>query len=138
MRLCRRKVTTATLLLFCCFLFKGCFLQTLQEKSYYANRNNYIQTSGTVNYYRYTEDGTELYISFTNIPEGCEYLSFKISDEELATARNNRIDEHVTIGSEIIFVTAPKMFGDGYCPPIIGLQCDGIIIIPSQYFANGK
>ena len=117
------------IILFLCVL-SGCAIQSLRETLYYSNGDNYIQTSGIVSHYQYADNDEELYIGFTTIPDGCENLNFMISGDELVTAKKNGIDEYVAIGSEITFVTAPKMFGDGYCPPIVGLECEGEIIIP--------
>ena len=128
----KRVVSTIVIAVAVCCLLSGCLFQSMRESAYYADSDNYIQSSGVVSHYQYSDDGSELYISFTEIPEGCEYLNFKISGDALETAKQNEIDKYVGIGSEITFVTAPKMFGDGYCPPIVGLICDGKTIIPNS------
>ncbi len=92
---------------------------------YYANRDNYISASGTVDFLNYDENFTTLYIGFSDLSPAFDDTCFKITGDNLKIVRENGIDEKLTIGTNVTFVSAPKYYGDGYVFPIVALRLGG-------------
>ena len=110
------------LLLLLCIL-TSCSGQRMYD--YYAESGNYIQTSGLVSYVSYNEDGSALYIGFSNLDPCFSDNTFKIVGENLSVVQQNGIDGKLEIGETVLFTSAPKYFGDAYVMPIVAISIDG-------------
>lgn len=96
-----------------------------KEKEYYAQKDNYINATGTVIHIAYSEDNSEMYIGFSNLNPTFDDITFEIVGDNLSIVQKNNIDEKIKIGDKIEFITAPRYFGDGYVMPIVALSVNG-------------
>lgn len=102
--------------------FGLCSCKSMAMNEYYANRDNYVSASGTVDFLNYNEDSTTLYIGFSEVSPVFADTCFKITGDNLKIARKNGIDEKLTTGTSVTFVSAPKYYGDGYVFPMIAIS----------------
>ena len=102
-----------------------CSCNPSKEIEYYLQKENYISVTGTVSHIKGNEDGTALYIGFSELYPVLDDTSFKIVGENLEIVKANKIDDKLKIGEEITFITAPRYFGDGYVMPIVAISIDG-------------
>ena len=116
-------VCVCVVLLLCCSCYSS------EEYLYYSQRENYIEVEGTVSYIKYNEDSTALYIGFSKLSTALDDSCFKIVGDNLKIVKDNNIDDKLTEGEKISFVTAPKYFGDGYVMPIVSLTINGEILL---------
>lgn len=112
------------------FLCISCGNSDIQE--YYLDKTNYITASGTVSFISYSNDGSALYIGFTNLSFAFDDSCFKIVGDNLLAVKERGIDEKLVIGSDVSFVTAPKYFGDGYVMPIISITANGKMLLTTD------
>ena len=110
-------------LLYSCYRFS--YPYGMQE--YYSDKANYIRVEGTVSHFRYTSHSkTKLYLAFDDVTDSrLEHKDFVMEGNNLTIAQEQGLDEKVTIGSRVSFVTAPKCFYDGCVLPIAALSIDG-------------
>ena len=101
-------------------LLASCYSR--RELAYYADKENYIQASGVVTHRMYSEDGTTLYLAFSDLDYNFDDNNFKIVGEGLQTAKSNGIDKKVEIGVTVSFMAAPMYLGDGYVIPIASIS----------------
>ena len=92
---------------------------------YYTQKENYISVTGTISSIKYNEEATALYIDFSELSPVLDDTCFKIVGENLDIVKANRIDDKLKIGEQIIFITAPRYFGDGYVMPIVSISISG-------------
>ncbi len=116
-------VCVCVVLLLCCSCYSS------EEYLYYSQKENYIEVEGTVSYIKYNEDSTALYIGFSKLSTALDDSCFKIVGDNLKIVKDNNIDDKLTEGEKISFVTAPKYFGDGYVMPIVSLTINGEILL---------
>ena len=116
-------VCVCVVLLLCCSCYSS------EEYLYYSQKENYIEVEGTVSYIKYNEDSTALYIGFSKLSTALDDSCFKIVGDNLKIVKDNNIDDKLTEGEQISFVTAPKYFGDGYVMPIVSLTINGEILL---------
>jgi hypothetical protein len=112
------------IILFCLLLFSTSCMAA-KMKSYYSEKNNYVNATGIVTHIAYSEDGSALYFGISDLNPKFDDISFKIVGENLLIAQQNGIDEKVEMGDEVDFITAPRYFGDGYVMPIVGISVEG-------------
>ena len=113
----------------CVVLLLCCSCYSSEEYLYYSQKENYIEVEGTVSYIKYNEDSTALYIGFSKLSTALDDSCFKIVGDNLKIVKDNNIDDKLTEGEQISFVTAPKYFGDGYVMPIVSLTINGEILL---------
>ena len=106
----------------CTFLYS---CNSISLKKYYSQKENYISVTGTISSIKYNEEATALYIDFSELSPVLDDTCFKIVGENLDIVKANRIDDKLKIGEQIIFITAPKSFGDGYVMPIVSISISG-------------
>ena len=94
-------------------------------KAYYAQKDNYVTATGTVDFINYSEEGDVLHIGFSDLTPGFSDCAFKIVGENLRIVQENGIDEKLQMGQKIEFVSATKYFGDGYVMPIVAITIHG-------------
>lgn len=111
------------LLLLSILVLSACY--STKEKRYYAQKDNYINATGTVIHIAYSKDNSEMCIGFSDLTPTFDDISFEIVGDNLSIVQNNNIDEKIKIGDKIEFITAPKYFGDGYVMPIVAISVDG-------------
>ena len=116
-------VCVCVVLLLCCSCYSS------EEYLYYSQKENYIEVEGTVSYIKYNEHSTALYIGFSKLSTALDDSCFKIVGDNLKIVKDNNIDDKLTEGEKISFVTAPKYFGDGYVMPIVSLTISGEILL---------
>ena len=109
----------------CILLVSLCSCSSSEMISYYSHKEHYISVIGTVSYINYSEDTTALYIGFSEMYPTLDDTCFKICGENFEIVKANKIDDKLTIGEQIIFITAPMYFGDGYIMPIVALSING-------------
>ncbi len=114
-------IITVFILLFCLLItLPSC--TSSKKTAYYSEVNNYIKATGTVTYMEYNENGDSVYFTFENLTPKFDDNCFKIVGDNLTIVRKNDIDQKISIGDQIEFVTAPKYFGDGYVMPIVAIS----------------
>ena len=108
------------------FSVTGCF--RYKEKVYYSDKENFISVTGTVTHMKSNDKAKKLFIAFSDLSDCFEDNNFYISYENLQLIRDN-IWNLVHIGDSIEFVSAPKVFGDGYTLPIVSLTVNGEVLL---------
>ena len=66
-----------------------------------------------------------LYIDFSDLNPSLDDTCFKIVGENLKIVRKNGIEEKLKEEDEVVFITAPRYFGDGYVMPIVAISING-------------
>jgi hypothetical protein len=102
-----------------------CSCNSFQKTEYYSKKEHYISVTGTVSNVKYNEDSTALYIDFSELSPFLDDTCFKIVGENLEIVQTNKIDDKIKIGEQIVFITAPRYFGDGYVMPIVAISVNG-------------
>lgn len=119
----RKFVVSITIV--CIMLGLLCSCNSSQKIEYYSKREHYISVTGTVSHVKYNEDSTALYVGFSELSPVLDDTCFKIVGDNLEIVQTNQIDDKLKIGEEIIFITAPRYFGDGYVMPIVAISVNG-------------
>ena len=119
------KRVSVGVLLCCVLVLCSCTSYKQREIAYYADQNNYVTASGTVTHMQYTDNGETLFLGFEDLSFSFYDTSFRIVGENLVIARQNGIDEKLALGDRVELISAPRIFGDGYAVPIVGLTVDG-------------
>lgn len=101
---------------------------------YYSQRDNYVCVTGTVSHIKLNEESDSLYLGFSETSPILDDNTFKIVGRNLEIVRNRGIEEKITIGSQVEFITAPKYYGDGYVMPIVAIFVEGEMLLD---FENG-
>ena len=102
---------------------------------YYSEDSNYIMATCTVRHLGWGPDQSYVYIAFEDIPEEYSDTNFVIEGENLRIVLENGFLEKVKLGTEVVYVSAPRYFWDGYSMPIVELSVDGEVLLS---FAEGK
>ena len=110
--------------LLCLLLFSSSCTER-KMKEYYAQESNYISAKGIVTHIAYNEDRSALYFGFSDLEPKFDDDSFKIVGDNLPIVQQNGIDEKISIGDEVTFITAPRYFGDGYVMPLVAISING-------------
>lgn len=100
-----------------------------KEERYYSQKENYITVTGTVVHIKYNENRDVLYLGFSDLSPICDDDTFKIVGNNVSIVQENGIDEKISVGSQMEFITAPKYFGDGYVMPIVAVAVDGEVLL---------
>ena len=98
---------------------------TQKERSYYADKNNYITATGTVVHVKYNQEQDALYLAFEDLDYPFSDPNFKIIGKNLEIVQNNGIDEILQLGDTVSFTAAPKYFGAGYVIPLVEVSVAG-------------
>lgn len=123
------------LILVCAALYLIHTLDKLHVRSYYADPNHYILASGTVSHIAEGNDGTSLYLSFSDLSPGFSDRSFAIRGENYTFLKEQGL--RLELGARVQFVASPWYAGDGYIMPIVGLTVDGKCLLePEQGIEN--
>ena len=118
--------------LFCWIFFSTPVRPRLE---YYSEDSNYITAAGTVRHLAWGPDQSYVYLAFEDIPEEYSDTNFVIEGENLRIVLENGFVEKVEPGTEVIYISAPRYFWDGYSMPIVELSVDGEVLLS---FAEGK
>lgn len=128
MRIISLRKCILILTVFCLLIFLSSCMSA-QMLSYYSDEGNYVRASGTITYIAYNEDGTALYLNFSELTPGFSDTCFKIVGENLLIIQENGIDEKLQVGDCVDFISAPRYFGDGYVMPIVALSADDEVFL---------
>lgn len=94
-----------------------------QEKEYYSNKENFQPFSGELVGYKSNHEKCYIMLHIKgwndNYPNYTE--SFKLEGDNYDVIDNCIKLGKLNIGDVITFVSAPRIFGDGYCPPLVEL-----------------
>ena len=97
-----------------------------QEFKYYSDKDNYVNVRGVVDDFSYDEDKKSLFINFTDLVSEDDFFeTFKITGKNLDIVESKDIKNKMEKGSQIEFISAPRMFGDGYIYPIVSITING-------------
>lgn len=97
----------------------GCY--AIKEKNYYSDKSNFITGSAEVKNIIYDEESNNVYFWLDKIDEAYQDSTFKVEGKNVDILFEKNIFEIIEIGDEIIFTSAPRYFGDGYCMPIVAI-----------------
>ena len=97
-----------------------------QKQKYYADRDNYITTTGVLIHIKPDDETGTLYLGFSEMDYAYDDINFKIIKESYQIASKRGLDEKLKIGETVSFVSAPRYFGDGYVMPIVEFSIDGV------------
>ncbi len=118
------KKAVLVLYLLCLLVFStSCAAEKM--KDYYSRKSNYVNATGVVTHISYNEDGSALYLGFSDLNPQFDDNSFKIVGDNLSIVQQNGIDGKLEIGDQVDFITAARYFGDGYVMPIVELTING-------------
>lgn len=112
----------------CGFLYMSCAdaVYESQEFKYYSDKDNYVNVRGVVDDFSYDEDKESLFINFTDLVSEDDFFeTFKITGKNLDIVESKDIKNKMEKGSQIEFISAPRMFGDGYIYPIVSITING-------------
>lgn len=121
-----KKLLLFSLILLVAVIMTGCF--TPKEIKYYADEDNYVVGSGIVDAVELVPESNNLYISIREEDAskcGFAVSTFRIIGENVDAMWPENILEHIHVGDEIMFITAPRVIGDGWSPPIVALEING-------------
>ena len=119
-----RKIIICIIIL--AFVFFGIrFWDSSRFITYYSDKENYINVSGTVSHIKYDDAFSELFIAFSDMSPDLDDINFSFVGENLEIVRKNGIDHKLKLGKRISVVSAPRYFGDGYVYPIVSITVDG-------------
>lgn len=121
-----KKIIISIILINLILVLSACFSLTAREKEhYYSEKDNYVEATGIVEYIKYNDERTAIYIGFSELNPKLDDVNFKIVGKNLPIVQENGIDEKIQLGDQVEFITAPKYFGDGYVMPIVSISVDG-------------
>ncbi len=104
-----------------------------KEKNYYSDQSNFITITGTIYSVEKSSADTYWRIEFQDavgIDDGKNYSGdYRLTGENLEIALANGLEKNVRAGKTVEFVTAPRVFGDGWKPPIVSITIDGICFL---------
>ena len=109
----------------CIMLIFLCSCSSATKIMYYSQKENYVSVTGTVSTIKFNESYTALYVTLSELSTRLDDTCFKIVGKNLEIVQTNRIEDKLTIGEQITFITAPKYFGDGYVMPIVAISIKG-------------
>ena len=105
-------------------LFSSCY--TIMERKYYADKSNYVNATGVVDFLNYSENPARLYVSFNDLePNVFSTSGFKLVGENAELVLERGIKEKLKLGDRVEFISAPEYFGDGYVMPIVSITVNG-------------
>ena len=115
----------AIITIICFLVVSSCACGSAEKLKYYAEKDNYISVTGIVESVINSSDRSGLYIDFSDLNPSLDDTCFKIVGENLNIVRKNGIEEKLKEGDEVVFITAPRYFGDGYVMPIVAISING-------------
>lgn len=117
--------TILCLTVICVTVLSSC--NSSDKMIYYSEKENYISSTGVVDYVQYTDDG--IYIGFSELDYEFDDTCFKIVGENVDIVQKNNIENKLKMGSVVTIVTAPKYFGDGYVMPIVSIIINDTVLL---------
>ena len=127
MKCLKTYLVTILLVTLIILLFAACGSKKLYN--YYSDKDNYISLTGTVSYINYSEDNDALYLEFDDMSIQLSDNYFKVVGNNLNILHENLNGGKIQIGDSIIFMTAPRYFGDGYVMPIVSATRDDTVLL---------
>lgn len=118
-----RRIVLAISLLCVLVFLTSCTASKMKE--YYSQKSNYTNATGIVTHIAYNEDKSALYFGFSELNPQFDDNNFKIVGDNVKIVQQNGIDEKITVGDQVNFITAAKYFGDGYVMPIVEVSING-------------
>lgn len=118
MRLLTTLLIVALLLTLC-----GCY--NAREKAYYANSDNFITDTATVEKLEYNPNEGYLILWLTDINEVYSDSTFVVRGDNAAVLIENGVLDKVGVGDKITYISAPGCYSNGYMFPIVGLSVNG-------------
>lgn len=129
-------IATVLVVLFATLCYVVFLFEPVRSRvEYYSEDSNYITATGTVKHLGWGPDQSYVYLAFEEIPEEYSDTNFVIEGENLRTAIEKGFNERVQLGTEVVYVSAPRYFWDGYAMPIVALSVNGEILLT---FDEGK
>ena len=105
------------------------------EKSYYSDKNNFVEVTALCESLYLHESGPRYYINVKNMTyektDSCEFsdYSFVVNRLNSVILKEADIEKKITPGTTFKFVSAPRYFGDGYDCPIVAIEVDGEVLL---------
>lgn len=96
---------------------------------YYREQENYIQASGNLYYFVYSEELSAYYLAFSELSPKFDDDCFKIEGKNAQIVKEMGIEEQLQIGMKVCFMTAPRYFGDGYVYPIVAISIGDTVLL---------
>ena len=121
------KVLLSLMLVFVVLVSSSCAYTRYSKIKYYSNEENYIETTGTIDYVFFDDENQILYLGFSELSEKFDDNCFKIVGDNYPIV--NSFKESIKSGKTATFVTAPKYFGDGYVMPIVSLTMNDCCLL---------
>lgn len=107
-------------------------LFSLCKKNYYSARESYIKVQGTVLKIKYNEPQKTLSIFFEKTTPELDETCFKIVGYNMDLVREKGIDQKLSIGDHVTFLTALKYEKDGDLMPIVELSIEDDELLPFE------
>ncbi|MBO5778973.1 MAG: hypothetical protein J6R82_05350 [Clostridia bacterium] len=110
-----------TLILIC-----NCDVPDYTVINHYRDDANFINNVATVTDIRYSDEGGEIFISFSNLRREYQdhnfYIPVSVADPQLKAT----ILEKIKVGDQVKFTSDPWYYGNGYTMPIVAIwSADG-------------
>lgn len=103
---------------------------------YYAEKDNYVTITGTVSHVKLSEDSSALYLAFDDMSKQLSDNNFKVIGDNLIIVQDRLGDGTIQPGDKLVFITAPRYFGDGYVMPIVSIKKDGVELLSFEDGVN--
>jgi hypothetical protein len=104
---------------------------------YYSDADSFRSGSGVVTYICRVEEDEKIVLAFSDIEQSFHDNCFDIEGENYHIVMENGILEKLSLGDSVQFVGSPRVFGDGYVLPLIGLSVEGQVLLdPAVGYSN--
>ena len=116
----------------------GCgVISSLHEREYYSDESNFISGTAVVENIIYHQEDGEIILWLGERDEAYVTGAFILRGENASVAIENGIFEKIAIGDTITFISAPRIFYNGYFFPIVSLSIgDDLILSYEEGYAN--
>lgn len=109
------------------------------EKRYYEDLDNYVTSHGVIESIFWSSSQSSVIIWMAEAHEEYNhggaliwYPSFEIIGDSVPLVLEKEIFEKLKPGDEIVFTSAPRLFGNGDSLPIVYLEADGEVLLPFE------
>ena len=100
--------------------FTSCYSR--YEKEYYSNIDNFVTSQAKIENIIYVEDDEYLVMWLSETDEVYTTKNFIVEGDNLKIVLENNILEKLKINDNIIFTSAPRIFGNGYFLPLVEIK----------------
>ncbi len=99
------------------------------QQEYYQTKENYIECRGQITFINYDDRCVYLGIEILNNDGLFSDDCFKIQGQNFLVVKDNGFIDEIDIGDEVVFISAPRYFGDGYVYPIVSIKKESKIYL---------